>query len=115
MCTEFWHFIHMSVMYICMYVCMSPSVTFLFLFLIQTLSSRDLSHSTLNIEQDHLADIWSSFSTKNFLPNIFHFNFSTLVQLVTLVHKWVHCLPIISDKFRIRTDYFGLVIYLYKY
>ena len=51
-----------------MYVCMSPSVTFLFLFLIQTLSSRDLSHSTQNIEQDYLADlsstIWSIFSNR---------------------------------------------------
>ena len=34
--------------------------------------------------------------TENVLLKIFHFNFSTLVQLV---HKWVHCLPIISDYF----------------
>ena len=34
--------------------------------------------------------------TENVLLKKFHFNFSTLVQLV---HKWVHCLPIISDYF----------------
>ena len=34
--------------------------------------------------------------TENVLLKTFHFNFSTLVQLV---HKWVHCLPIISDYF----------------
>ena len=46
-----------------------------------------------------------------FLLKIVHqkFSTSTLVQLVTLVHKWVHCLPIISDRFRIRADYFGLL------
>ena len=36
------------------------------------------------------------FPAENVLLKIFHFNFSTLVQLV---HKWVHCLPIISDYF----------------
>ena len=82
-----------------MCVCLSPSVTFFILFLIQTLSSRNLSHNTQCTENW----IWSIFSTK-----ISTFSFSTLIHLV---HEWVHCLPIISNRFRIRTDYFGLVKY----
>ena len=89
-----------------MCVCLSSSVTFFFLFLIQTLSSRREPHATSpTIHSAQNIEFGLFFSTI-----IFHINFSTLVQLVTLVHKWVHCLTIISNKFRIRTDYFGLVL-----
>ena len=91
-------------MYVHMYVCHPAWHSFLYSEskLTQPLPQYTV-HRTLNriISRTLLAQFGLVFLLKKFPPTIFH---------STLVHKWVHCLPIISDKPRIRTDYFGLVI-----